>query len=180
MKRFLPIITFLVGCVLGGAVVWGMLACRNKTPAKSPSDVQGRDPAPLSPEKSVRHAAVTISLEKFFALKWDLPEPAVYVKPSEYSKAVPSTLAGKKVEIILEEALIKRYAGRPTAPRFVSINVFDVPGRPEVDFCVSISVTGAVSKDFRFKAVPLGGARVYEFTVVSGQPVLGKTTAETI
>ena len=125
--------------------------------------------------EAAKKAAVAMSLENFFSGRWNLPDPVVFIESGPYAEAAPRRLDGKDVEFISEEALLKRYSGRDFSPCLTRIHVYDVNGDPKVVFHVEVSVSGVWAKGYSFKSVMLGGARVYEFSLVSGKPVLGKT-----
>ncbi|WDI45026.1 hypothetical protein [Bremerella sp. P1] len=114
-----------------------------------------------------RAVAVGESLTAFHAMNSRIRDEVIYVRPGEFVDAVPQTLGGKPVEIIESEELLQRIGSRKTAPRYTTYSIGN--NLREFDFYVAVSVTG-IGNFSQFETIPLGGGRIYCYTIENGVP----------
>jgi hypothetical protein len=165
LRTWRPMVGWTLGILAALGLAWVVWSAAGR---------RGRS-APVTPVDTAKRAAVATSLEAFFSGHWGLADPVIFVERGPYAEAVPRRLAGRDVEVISEEALLKRCAGRDCAPCLTRISVYEVKGDPKVSFCVQVSMSGVWAKGCSFKSIPLGGGRIYEFSLAMGKPVLGRT-----
>ena len=88
-------------------------------------------------------------------------------------EVIPETLdrVGKhKAEVISEQELQKRYAGKYAAPALATLHVETDTGNAEGDLRVLISYRGAPVVGAQ--AIPIGGSKTYWFNVQNGKAKL--------
>jgi hypothetical protein len=135
---------------------------------------QGQEPATVARPQATSaaaSAAVMLSLDEYFSNEWRWGK--VYIQANTH---VPPGLArvGKyEAEVITEEALKKRFAGKEQAPAFARINAGPAEEDGRTYYDVSISYTGLLTRGA--KSIPLGGGKFYRYRIEAGKAELVKT-----